>query len=85
MNSSTKTGVWSSAYLLACLFGEVLVEVAQEPRVPLRVGEVVDERARVRVDRLEEARSRSPAASPLSQFGRSRIGLCSPKTSFVAA
>ena len=50
----------------------------------VRVGEVVDEHAGIRVDLLEKRDACSPAASPLSQLGRSRIGLCSPKTSFVA-
>ena len=55
---------------LPCLLGEVLVEVAQEPRVPGRVGEVVDQRPRVRVDPLEEAEQLSGriAAEPVREI-----------------
>ena len=55
--------------LLAGGLGEVLVEIAQEPRVPLRVGEIVDEHAGVGVDPLEE-RDQVPggvAAQPVGQ------------------
>ena len=68
--------------LLAGRLGQVLVEVAQEAAYPARVGEVVDERPGVGSIRWKK-RSRSLAASPLSQFGRSRIGLCSPNRSRV--
>ena len=54
---------------LACLLGEVLVEIAQESRVPLRVSEVVDEYTSIRIDSLEE-RDQGPggvAAQPVRE------------------
>ena len=40
--------------LLAGCFGQVLIEIAQKPRVPIQVGEIVHECTRIGVDLLEE-------------------------------
>ena len=83
MNSSTKTGVWSSAYLFRAASERSWYRSPRNRRVPVWIGEVVDQHARCSASIRWKNRSISPAASPLSQFGRSRIGLCSPKTSWV--
>jgi len=60
---------------LAGRFGEVLIQVAQEPRVPSRIGEVVDEHAGVGVDLLKEPQQFSGriAREPIRQLAQ-RIG-----------
>ena len=68
-----EVGRLEQGVLLAGRLGEVLVQVAQEPRVAIRVGEV-RRSAPVAASMRWKKRSSSPAASPLSQLG-SRMGL----------
>ena len=56
MNSSTNSGVWSSAYRFSGALRQVLIEIGEEARVPGRVGEVVREGAGIGVDPLPQAK-----------------------------
>ena len=76
--------VWclEQGVLLPCRLGQVLVEVAEEARLPVWVGEVVDKDARFRVDLLPGI---DQACGCIAEMPTFQSGLCRWSNSGAAA